>query len=100
MLTLVTSILSSAQPVTATFPAIPVVLFKGVSKLPNGGAGVTPVTLTWICWGEPGEPAAVTVMVPPVPVLAVTWKLPFPVPDAGKTVMLGWLEDTVQFAPT
>jgi hypothetical protein len=29
----------------------------------------------------------------------VTWKLPFPVPEEGETMMFGWLEETVQLTP-
>src|SRR5579864_54144 len=89
MPTLVTSMLSSAQPVTGIFPASPVALLAGVSKLPNGTDGVTLVTFTWTCWGEPGIPAAVTVMAPLGPALAVTWKLPLPLPEDGNTVIFG-----------
>jgi hypothetical protein len=89
--------LSRAQPVTGIAPAIPVVLFAGVSKLPYGGAAGALLTFTWICWGEPGEPAAVTVIVPPGPALAVTWMLPLPLPEVGKTVIFDALEDAVQF---
>src|SRR5947199_8820450 len=44
-------------------------------------------------------PGAVTVTVPPAPAVAVTWKLPFPVPEVGETVMFGWLAETVQLTP-
>src|ERR1700726_1406541 len=85
-----TSMLSSAQPVTPTAPVIPPVLFTGVSKLPNGMAGVTLVTLTWTCCGEPVAPAALTVMMAPGDPLAggavaVTWNVPLPVPEVGET---------------
>src|ERR1700720_1214750 len=89
-----TSILSRAQPVTPIAPVTPVVLFTGVSKLPYGRAGVTAVTLTWTCCGEPVAPAALTVMMapadpPPEGAAAVIWNVPLPVPDAGETVTLG-----------
>src|SRR5207253_2293172 len=44
-------------------------------------------------------PGAVTVTVPPAPAVAVTWKLPFPVPEVGETVMFGWLAETLQLTP-
>ena len=44
-------------------------------------------------------PGAVTVTVPLAPAVAVTWKLPFPVPEVGETVMFGWLAETLQLTP-
>ncbi len=93
--------LSNAQPVTPIAPVTPVVLFIGVSKLPNGAAGVTLVTLTWICCGDPVAPVEVTVMMapavpPPDGGVAVTWNVPLPVPEAGETVTLGRSEATAQ----
>src|SRR5579862_273576 len=101
MPTLRTSMLSKAQPVTPTAPLMPVVLFTGVSKLPNGMAGVTLATLTWTCWGELVAPSAVTVIIapdvpPPEGAAAVTWKVPLPVPDGGEMVTLERSEVAVQ----
>src|SRR5437879_13889296 len=62
--TRVTSILSSAQPVTGIAPTTPVVLVIGVSKLPNGSAGVTPATFTVMVCGALIAPVAVTVTTP------------------------------------
>ena len=81
--------LSSTQPVTATAPATPVVLFAGVSKLPTGTDGEALATLTWTCCGDPGAPAAVTVMTPLGPCVAVTWNDELPVPEVGETMMFG-----------
>src|SRR5579864_8796392 len=101
MATLVTSMLSKAQPVTATAPAMPTVLSKGVSKIPNGMVGATLVTLTWTCCGEPMAPGAETVMIapfdpPPDGGAAVTWNVPLPVPEEGEMVTLGRSEEAVQ----
>src|SRR5260370_31566819 len=86
--TRVTSILSSAQPVTGIAPTTPVVLVIGVSKLPNGSAGVTLATLTVMLCGELVAPVEVTVTVPLDPELAEIWNVPVPTPAPGFTVML------------
>src|SRR5258708_2396610 len=92
----VTSTLSSAQPVTGIAPTTPVVLFAGVSKLPNGGPLLGLVTFTWTVWGEFAAVGDVIVMVPDDPCATLTCIIPLPVPDVGETVMLLWFEDAVQ----
>src|SRR5207302_1291506 len=68
----VTSTLSSAQPVTGIAPTTPVVLFAGVSKLPNGNPGAALVIFTWIVSGELLAPGALTVTVPADPCVTLT----------------------------
>src|SRR5260221_9181998 len=99
MSTFVTSILSSAQPVTGIAPATPVVLSMGVSKLPKGLPATTFDTLTCTCLGEPGAPGAVTVINPLPPGVTVTWNVPLPLPDIGETEMLWLFDDAVQATP-
>jgi hypothetical protein len=48
--------------------------------------------------GEPVAPAAVTVTVPLGPAAAVTTNVRVPTPEVGFTVILDWLELTVQLA--
>src|SRR6266404_3642949 len=99
--TRVTSILSSAQPVTGIAPTTPVVPLIGVSKLPNGSAGVTLATFTVMVCGELIAPGAVTVTKPLDPALAEIWNVPVPTPDGGLAVILEWSDVAVQatFAP-
>src|SRR5229473_634695 len=68
----VTSTLSSAQPVTGIAPTTPVVLFAGVSKLPNGGEVVALATFTWTVSGELVARGDVTVTVPAGPRATLT----------------------------
>jgi hypothetical protein len=76
---------------------MPVVLFAGVSKLPNGLFTTAVVTFTWICCGELTAPGAVTVMTPLVaPGANVTWNVPTPFPDVGLTEIKGWFDEAVQ----
>src|SRR5437868_5186041 len=79
--TRVTSMLSSAQPVTGIAPTTPVVLVIGVSKLPNGSAGVTPATFTVMVCGELIAPVEVTVTMPLDPEPAEIWNVPVPTPE-------------------
>src|SRR6266481_5107912 len=95
----VTSTLSSAQPVTGIAPMTPVVLFAGVSKLPNGFPELTLVTFTWICCGEFAAPDAVTVTTPLDPAAAPICSVAFPRPDAGDTVIFDLLEEADQLTP-
>src|SRR5260370_35723433 len=99
MSTLVTSMLSSAQPVTAIAPAMPDVPLAGVSKLPTGDPGVLAAPLTCACSDGLVARGAPTVITPLGPELTVTWKAPLPVPDPGDTVIAGWFEEAVQATP-
>jgi len=96
MSTFATSIASSAQPVTGIAPATPVVLLTGVSKLPKGLPADGLEMFTWICFGDPMAPGAVTVTMPFGPALADTWNEPLPVPAPFDTTMLDRLEVAVQ----
>src|SRR5260370_25369760 len=93
--TCVTSMLSSAQPVTGIAPTTPVVLVIGVSKLPNGAAGVTLATLTVMVCGELIAPGAVTVAMPLDPGFAVIWEVPGPTPAPRFPGILEWYEGRV-----
>ena len=85
MLTLTTSTLSKAQPVTGMAPATPVVWSRGVSKLPKGRDGFTFVTFTCIVT-EPMAFVRATVIVPLDPDATATWKLQLPIPETiGRT---------------
>src|SRR5258708_15490081 len=63
----VTSKLSSAQPVTGIAPTTPVVLFTGVSKLPNGAVVAELLMFTSTISGEFRADGAVTVTKPAGP---------------------------------
>ena len=70
-------------------------LVIGVSKLPNGSAGVTPATFAVMVCGELIAPVEVTVTMPLDPEPAEIWNVPVPTPEPGFTVMLEWSEVAV-----
>src|SRR5262249_13120287 len=105
--TRVTPISSSVQPDTAIDPATPVAPSSGVSTAPVGGVPVfarTVLSPTDSGPAVPTAPVSVNVTVPlylpfgrsPAANFTPTVRIAEPVPDAGVTVIQGWLAVAVQ----
>src|SRR5262245_8104629 len=104
--TLVTAMSSSAQPVTASDPLMPVVLSTGVSNTPNGAPGsVTTESATCTVCVPLAAAAAATVRVATLPFGGSVARLSYdtltvagPVPLVGETAIQGLSDVTVQLS--